>query len=197
MTAAVAMTLAACGSERPIFYYTLDAPAVTPAPQKLDVVLVVANFQAQLVYRDTRIVYRLGPNEVGLYQQHRWAEAPAELVREMVLQSLRKSGRYMSVQAMSTNARGDYILRGRVERFEEVDNPSLTSRVSLHFSLWDPKKRETVWSQDYQNDVPVSEKEVSAVAASMNQNLQQGIQQVTAALDQYLTANPKPPASGN
>ena len=189
-----ALAASACGSVRPIYYYSLDPPAVTPAADKLDVSLVIGRIGAPLVYRDTRIVYRIGPNEMGLYQDHRWAEAPAELVQEMVFQSLRRSKRYKSVQLISSNVRGDYVLRGRVDRFEEVDNP-LSSRVWMHFSLYDPTQGKTVWSQDYQNDAPVSAKEVSAVAASLNQNLQQGITQILGGLDQYLTANPKPPTS--
>jgi ABC-type uncharacterized transport system auxiliary subunit len=183
--------LAACGSARPIYYYSLDPPAVTPSAQKLDVSLIIGRVNAPLVYRDTRIIYRTGPNELGLYQEHRWAESPSELVQEMLVESLRRSGRYQSVQPLMSNAKVDYILRGRVERFEEVDNP-LSSRVWLHFSLYDPKKGEVVWNQDYQQDQAVNGKQVADVAASLNQNLQQGILQITSGLDQYLTANPRP-----
>jgi ABC-type uncharacterized transport system auxiliary subunit len=185
------VALGACGSARPIYYYTLDPPAIAPAPQKLDVSLLIGRVGAPLVYRDTRIVYRTGPNEMGLYQDHRWAASPAELVEEMLLQSLRRSGRYRSVQLLASNAHGDFILRGRVERFEEVEQP-LSSRVWLHFSLYDPSTGTTVWNQDYQQDQGVSGTQVSDVAASLNQNLQQGLLQVTAALDQYLAANPRP-----
>jgi len=189
---ALVMAVAACGSTHPIYYYSLDPPAVTPAPQRLDVSLLIGRVGAPLVYRDTRIVYRMGPNEMGLYQNHRWSSTPSELVEEMLLQSLRRSARYRSVQLLSSNAQGDYIVRGRVERFEEVDGSSpVSTRVWLHFSLYDPKAGQTVWNVDYQQDEAVSGTEVANVAAALNHNLQQGITQVTAGIDQYLTANPR------
>jgi ABC-type uncharacterized transport system auxiliary subunit len=186
------VALAACGAAHPIYYYSLDPPAITPAPQRLDASLLIGRIGAPTVYRDTRIVYRTGPNEMGLYQDHRWAETPADLVQEMLLQSLRKSARYRSVQLLASNAQGDYILRGRVERFEEVDEKPVSTRVWLHFSLYDPKQGHTVWSQDYQQDETVNGKEVANVAAALNHNLQQGILQIIAGLEQYVAANPRP-----
>jgi ABC-type uncharacterized transport system auxiliary subunit len=190
--AVVVTLLAACGSARPIYYYSLDPPAVTPAPQRLDVSLLVGHIGAPLVYRDTRIVYRTGPNEMGLYQDHRWAEPPALMVQEMLLQSLRKSGRYRSVQLGSSNAQGDYIVRGRVERFEEVEGNPLSTSVWLFFSLYDPKEGKTIWTHNYQHDDNVAAKDVSSVAAALNANVQQGVLEIIAGLDQYLAAHPRP-----
>ncbi|HMD32000.1 MAG TPA: ABC-type transport auxiliary lipoprotein family protein [Candidatus Acidoferrales bacterium] len=185
----------ACGAARPVYYYSLDPPAVTPSAQRLEVSLLIGHVGAPLVYRDTRIVYRTGPNELGLYQDHRWAAPPAEQVEEMFFQSLRASKRYQSVQLVASNAQGDYVLRGRVDRFEEVDGKPLSTRVWLHFSLYDPKEGKTVWNQDYQRDEEASGTDVSSVAAALNHNLQQGVLQITAAIDQYLTANPRPAAA--
>ena len=193
--AALPVLVAACGSPRPIHYYSLDPPAVAPAPQRLDVSLLIGHVGAPLVYRDSHILYRTGPNELGVYQDHRWAESPALMVQEMMLQSLRSSGRYRSVQLLSSNAQGDYIVRGRVEHFEQVEGSPLTSRVGLHFSLYDPKEGQTVWTKDYQKDENVAGNDVSSVAASLNHNLQQGVLEITAALDQYLTAHPRPAAT--
>ncbi|HKM91442.1 MAG TPA: ABC-type transport auxiliary lipoprotein family protein [Candidatus Acidoferrales bacterium] len=191
MAAACAVLLAGCGAARPIKYYSLDPPAVTPAAQRLDVSLLIGRIGAPLVYRDTRIVYRTGANELGLYDEHRWAEAPALMVEEMLLQSLRKSGRYRSVQLIASNAQGDYIVRGRVERFEEVEGKPMTARVWLHLSLYDPKTGHTVWTQNYEQDQDVAGSDVASVAAAMSQNLQHGIQELAAGIDQYLTAHPR------
>jgi ABC-type uncharacterized transport system auxiliary subunit len=192
---AVLAALAACGSARPIHYYSLDPPAVTAAAQRLDVSILVGRVGAPLVYRDTHILYRTGPNGLDMYQDHRWAEPPAMMVQEMFLQSLRRSGRYRSVQLVSSSAKGDYVLRGRVERFEQVEGSPLTTRVWLHFSLYDPKEGQNVWIQDYQEDENVAAHDVSSVAASLNHNLQQGVLQIAAGLDQYLAAHPRPAAS--
>jgi len=197
LAAACAMLLAGCGAARPIKYYSLDPPAVTPAAQQLDVSLLIGRIGAPLVYRDTRIVYRNGANELGLYDEHRWSEAPALMVEEMLLQSLRKSGRYRSVQLVASNAQGDYIVRGRVERFEEVEGKPMASRVWLHLSLYDPKTGHTVWTQNYEQDEDVPGSDMSAVVAALDQNLKRGIQELTAGLDQYLSAHPRAASAAN
>jgi len=197
VAAACAVLLAACGAARPIKYYSLDPPAITPAAQRLDVSLLIGHLGAPLVYRDTRIVYRTGVNEVGLYDEHRWVEAPAIMVEEMLLHGLRKSGRYSSVQLIASNAHGDYVLRGRVERFEEVEGKPLSARVWLHLSLYDPKDGQTVWTQNYEQDEEVSGSDLSSVVAALDHNLGRGVQELTAGLDQYLSAHPRPASAAN
>jgi ABC-type uncharacterized transport system auxiliary subunit len=197
IAAACAVLLAGCGAARPINYYSLDAPAVTPAAERLDVSLLIGSVGAPILYRDTRIVYRTGPNQLGLYDEHRWAEAPAQMVQEMLLQTLRRSRRYRSVQLVASNAQGDYVVRGRVERFEEVEGKPMNARIWLHLSLYDPKTGSTVWTQSYQQDQEVSGSDVASVAAAMNQNLQHGIQELASGIDQYLTAHPRAASAGN
>jgi ABC-type uncharacterized transport system auxiliary subunit len=197
VAAACAVLLAGCGAARPTKYYSLDPPAITPAAQRLDVSLLIGRISAPLIYRDTRIVYRTGVNEVGLYEEHRWVEAPAIMVEEMLLRGLRQSGRYASVQLIASNAHGDYVLRGRVERFEEVEGKPMAARVWLHLSLYDPKDGHTVWTQNYEQDEEVTGSDLSSVVAGLNHNLQRGIQELTAGLDQYLAAHPHAATSGN
>jgi ABC-type uncharacterized transport system auxiliary subunit len=192
VAAGCAMMLAGCGAARPIKYYSLDPPEVARTAQRLDVALLIGHFRAPTLYRDTRIVYRTGPNEMGLYEDHRWVAPPALMVEEMLLQTLRRSGNYKSVQLIASNAQGDYVIRGRVERFDEVDGKPLGAQVWLHVSLYDPKKGETVWSHSYQHDEEVSGNDVASVAAALDKNLQQGILELSAEINQYLAEHPRP-----
>jgi ABC-type uncharacterized transport system auxiliary subunit len=191
----IVLLLAACGAARPIKYYSLDPPDVPHAAQPLDVALLVGHVRAPTLYRDTRIVYRASTNEMGVYEEHRWVEAPPLMAEEMILESLRKSGRYKSVQLLSSNAQGDYIVRGRLERFEQVEGKPLSARVWLHLSLYDPKSGQVVWTQPYQHDEEASGGDLNAVVAALDKNLQQGIVELAAGIDQYLTAHPRPPAA--
>jgi ABC-type uncharacterized transport system auxiliary subunit len=195
--AALGLFLAGCGAARPIKYYSLDPPAVSAAPAQLPVSLLVGHFGAPLVYRDTRIVFRTGPNEMGMYEEHRWAEPPAHMVEHMLMRALRASGQYRSVQLIASNAQGDYILRGRIERFEEISGSPLAARVALHVSLYNPKEGHTVWTKDYGQDEPVSGNDVAAVVAALNRNLQRGLVEITSGLDQYFASHPAVPASAH
>jgi ABC-type uncharacterized transport system auxiliary subunit len=197
MAAACAALVAGCGAARPIKYYSLEPPAVAPAAQRLDVSLLIGHFSAPILYRDTRIVYRTGTNEMGLYDEHRWAEPPSQMVEELLLESLRKSGRYRSVQLVASNAQGDYTLRGRIERFEQVEGKPMTARVWLHLRLYDPKEGHTVWTQNYEQDEHVSGSDFTSVVAALDHNLQRGIQELTSGLDDYLAAHPRPASPAN
>lgn len=195
LAAGAVLLLAGCGAARPIKYYSLDPPEVTAAPQRTDVALLVAHFHAPTLYRDTRIVYRSGGNEMGLYEEHRWVEAPALMIEEMVLQYLRRSGRYKSVQNISSNAQGDYIVHGRVERFEQVEGKPLSARVWLRLSLYDPKAGATVWADSYERDEPASGDDFSSIVTALDKNLQQGVIQLAGGIDQYVAAHPHPAES--
>ena len=189
------LLLTACGAARPITYYSLDPPAVTPASERLDASLLIGRVTAPLAYRETRILYRTGPNAMGTYEQNRWVEPPPAMCEEMLLYALRKSRRYASVQPLGSNAKGDYIVRGRLERFEQVEGEPLLARVWLRVTLYDPREGHTVWTGDYEHDEPVAAKELGSVVAALNQNLQRGMVEMASGIDQYLTAHPAPPAA--
>jgi cholesterol transport system auxiliary component len=184
--------LAGCGATRPSKYYQLQGPATPPqaaGSSAYPVALLVGRLTAPHLYRDDRIVYRTGPEQLGTYEYHRWAEPPTEMLEAVLLRMLRESGRYLTVQLLRSNARGDYILRGRLHNFEEVTGSPLMARVAFEIELYEIKSGTTVWSRFYSHDEPVSGKDVPAVVDALNRNVQQGLAQVTAGLDQYFSAH--------
>jgi len=191
LTLALTLLLSACGAARPNKYYALQLPPSRPAASgALPVSLLVGRIAAPHVFRDDRIVYRTGTIEMGTYEYHRWAEPPTEMLEAMLIRLLRDSGRYQSVQSQRSNARGDYILRGRLFSLEEISGPPLMARVALEIELYDVKNGTTVWTQYYSHEEPVQSKEVTAVVEALTRNVQAGLQQITAGLDQYFASHP-------
>ncbi len=187
----LAVLLASCGVAKPVHYYALETPSITPSGGgALPVTLMIGHFSAPNVYRDTRLVYRQGANQMDIYEQQRWAEPPAEMVRDMLLRLLRASGRYRSVHLMGSNVRGDYVVRGRVQHFEEVDAPSLGGRVEMEAELYDPATGATIWTHHYQQEEAANGTTVTAVVEAINRAAQKGVAEVAASLDQYLTEHP-------
>ncbi len=185
--------LASCGATRPSKYYELQVPAAHPqagGSNAYPVALVVGRLTAPHLYRDDRIVYRTGPEQLGTYEYHRWAEPPTEMLEAILLRRLRESGRYRSVQLLRSNARGDFIIRGRLHNFEEVSGSPLVARVALEIELDEVKTGTTVWSQFYSHDEPVNGKDVSAVVEALNRNVQQGLAQITDGIEQYFASHP-------
>jgi len=190
LTSLLALGLGACGSSKPIRYYTLQIPAApTLTTNAYPVSLVVATVNSAQIFQDGPIAYRIGVNEIGTYQLSQWAEPPVNLVRRRLIRMLRSSGDYQSVVELGSNSAGQYLLRGRLYDFEEVDTGGISALVSLEFDLIDRKTGKVVWSHFYSQTDPVPTKDISAVVTALDSNLTRGLNEVTAGLDQYFSTN--------
>jgi ABC-type uncharacterized transport system auxiliary subunit len=195
---AIASFAAACGAPRPVKYYVIDMPstsavsAATPIP----ITLLVARVTASHLYHDDRLVYGSGPVQLGTYEYDRWAESPADMVQRLLISTLRSTGQYAAVARVSSNVRGDYVLRGQLNEMYGVDQPALVARFSLQLELYDPQGRATIWNQTYTHDEPVQGKTVPAIVEAMDRNVAAGMQQLSTGLSQYFAAHPpRPPAA--
>ena len=111
------MLLANCGSARPVKYYTLEglpSPAPSASPATYPVTIVVGHITAPLLYRDDRMVFSNGDVQLGSDSFNRWAEQPTEMLESMMLQDLRATGQFRTVQRLTSNSKGDYMLRGHL-----------------------------------------------------------------------------------
>jgi ABC-type uncharacterized transport system auxiliary subunit len=91
-------------------------------------------------------------------------------------------------------------LRGQLYDFKEVSAGTVVARVSFDMELRDTSTNLTVWRKSYNQDEPVTGKTPADVVAALDRNIDRGIKEVTAGLDQYFSANPPKtaaPASGN
>ncbi|HXM96054.1 MAG TPA: ABC-type transport auxiliary lipoprotein family protein [Candidatus Dormibacteraeota bacterium] len=187
-----AAILSGCGASRPIKYYQLTVPAdvkSSAAPTaSASVALALGPLVTSHLYREDRIVYSAGPGEMGTYAYQRWAEPPVEMMQEVLLRELRASGRYQDVHSQRSNAQGDFVLRGHLYDFKEVSGSPLIARVTAEWELRDLRSGSTVWTHYYSHDEPVNGKDVAAMVAALDRNVQRGIAEVTASLDQYFTA---------
>jgi len=193
----LAGAISGCGGTRPTRYYVISVPA-TPTGQpsgQFPVSLLVARPITSHLYRDDRIVYGSGPVELGTYEFHRWAQSPADMVQDLLVNYLRSTGQYRSVLRPGTNAKGDYIVRSYLRSLYEVDSPDFVARFAVHIDLYDPKAGATVWSGNYSHDEPVSGKSVAAVVEALDKNVRAGMQQLTTELGQYFVEHP-PKAEG-
>ena len=107
---------------------------------------------------------------------------PARPIKE-----LQESERYQHVYSLRSDSRGDYVLRGRLYDFREITGNGVAARVAFEFELRDSKTGATVWSRSYSHDEPVSGKDVTAVVAALNRNVQSGLSEVLEGLDKYFS----------
>jgi ABC-type uncharacterized transport system auxiliary subunit len=194
--------LAGCGAGRPSRYYQLSAakegfrPAV--GAEQYPVTILVSPFRTSHLYREDRIVYSSGSEAMGLYQYERWTEPPAEMLHEILVRQLRGSGRYKEIYSMRSSARGDFVLRGHLYDMKELATGSgLVARVTFEAELVDAKTRNTLWTHPYTHDEPVASKAVDAVVAALNRNVQAGVSDLTASLEQYFASHPSNPGTAS
>jgi ABC-type uncharacterized transport system auxiliary subunit len=189
----LAYLAAGCVSARSPRYYRLNlAPvaaqsSVSPVP----VSILVGRLSAPRILRDDRVVYGMSDVEMGVDEYHRWTEPPTEMIEDLLVQQLRRSGQYKSVQRISSTARGDYLLRGHLSSLNEIDDPAgIKARFNIQLELFDQKAGSVVWTDSYSHDDPVEKKTVTAVVESLQKNVNAGIEQLTASLAQYLASHP-------
>ena len=185
--------LSGCGATRPSKYYQLTVPADPPAVEKADtipVTLLLGALMTSHLYREDRIVYGNDGEQMGTYEYQRWAEPPAEMIQEVLLRELRASGRYRAVQYRRSNMQGDFAIRGHLYDFKEVTGEQMAARVTLELEMRDLKNGATVWTHYYTHDEPTSGKDVPAIVAALDKNVQRGVKEVVESLDQYFAAHP-------
>jgi ABC-type uncharacterized transport system auxiliary subunit len=199
MFALTALLSSGCGAARPIKYYQLTvpgdlAPATDPSP--FPITLLVGPLTGSHLYREDHIIYSMPGENMGMYESQRWAEPPTEMMQDVLFRELRASGRYRTVNTLRSNARGDFILQGRLYDFKEVSANPLVARVAVEYELREMKSGATVWSHYYSHDEPAGGKDVSAVVAALDRNVQGIAAQIKAGLEQYFTEHPPTPAAG-
>jgi len=193
-----AVLAAGCGAARPSKYYQLTVRGDMSSgadPAAFPVTLLLGQLTASQLYRQDCIVYSSAGQHMGTYEYHRWAEPPTEMIEDVLFRELRASGRFRSVNLLRTDARGDFVLHGRLYDLKEVSGNPLVARVAIEYELRETKSGNTVWSHYYSHDEPVSGKDVAAVVAALDRNVQGLIGQVQAGLEQYFSAHPPKPAA--
>jgi ABC-type uncharacterized transport system auxiliary subunit len=192
----LAIVFAGCGAPRPVKYYVIQSNVtpMTSASAQIPVVLLVGRFASSMLYRDDRLVYGSGPVELGTYEYDRWSEPPVDMVQDLLIADLRASGQFRSVSRVSSNVRGDYVVRGRLRALYGVDKPELVARFSLELELFDPATRAIVWTQTYTHDEPVQDKTVPSIVEALDRNVTAGLQQLSAGITQYFLSHPPPAA---
>jgi ABC-type uncharacterized transport system auxiliary subunit len=166
-----------------------NAPPV-PGANPYHVTLMLAPITSSQLYREDHIVYTDSGQDMGVYLYQRWAEPPTEMIRDVLLRDLRASNRFEGVYRWGSDVRGDYLLRGHLYDFREVSGSSLVARVTLELELHEARTGAVVWTRFYTHDEPVARKDISAVVEALDHNVQKGMVEFRAGLDQYFSAHP-------
>ncbi len=169
-----------CGSVPKTYYYTLRVPAPPAANDpKTNFVLGIEHFRAVEMLRDDRIVYYASPTEVNFYQYHRWSADPPSMLSRLSAQQLEDMGVFAAVLLLPSRDPVDYVLRGRVLNFEEIDYEGSTKgRVVLDLKLLRWRDRKVVWSSTHMVERSAEAGGVPGVVTALNASSAQLLREV-------------------
>lgn len=188
---------AGCGGSIPkTHYYVIHLPAAAPQPREpAPYTVAVMPFRAPDQLEQDRILFRPSPVEVDFYEYHRWAERPVSTLTTALVDRLRAQRLFSGVSRFDGRTQADYLVRGRLERLEEVDaTGSVTVQVELAADVVETKTSRTVWSGSALHTGPVTEGEVKAVVAEISRGVDACLAQIMAGLEGFAKALPPAPA---
>lgn len=135
------LLLGACGAPEPAQrdrFYTLE-PQVQAGPattSPLSATLLVYDLSARGFLGGRQIVYRTQdrPLEVQRYNLLLWEEPPGRSIARDLVAALRGTQLFELVVTPAQRGRGDYILRGEIDRFEHLPTAA-PPKVAADFKL--------------------------------------------------------------
>lgn len=121
LAAALAAVLTACAQQAPPKdrFYRLDIPALATrfAAPSLAVV-EVSRLSTDGVLSERPLAYQDADGSLGRYRYDLWAEPPTALLQNALVDALRQSGIAATVITPETRVPPDWMVRGRLNRFE-------------------------------------------------------------------------------
>ena len=182
--------LAACGSARYPTNYVLSFPAaarsIAPAPHVRGA-LAIQEFQCPQYLCEGRIVYRPSSEEIGFYEFHRWAMNPGEMITQFIADSIRSEALFTSVTLPKTGVEPAYVLKGNIERLEEVDQGRDVRTVcTISAELLDTQTKSVVWNHTASQTVAVQNRNVAGVVSSLSSAVRMTVDNLVKSLGETL-----------
>ena len=185
--------LVGCGRVRYPTYYTLNLPAPPdpPVAENVHAALAIREFSAPAYLRQGAIVYKPSPDQIGFYAFHRWAINPCQFVTNSVIERLRASGDFARVKSYDGRPDIDYVLSGRLEKFEELDYADgVRVEVAISAQMTNLATGQTVWTNAVSEVGAVNKRDVPAVVSEMNRTMERAIKELLSAIPVDVATGP-------
>ena len=134
-------------------------------------------------------MYRTLPHKVAYYPYDRWEVPPVEMVTDALIRQLRAGGLYRRVVPYSRDGQVDYMLRGRLLRFDEEDGgpgTPWTAVVEIDYQLVDPQKGQVVSTGLARATQPVQGRQVEAIVESLTAATREAVGSLAAQVAQAI-----------
>jgi ABC-type uncharacterized transport system auxiliary subunit len=188
-----ALVLAGCGSVRYPTSYVLNFPPPVPQAAQSNGVLgpvAIREFRCPEYLCEGRIVYRPSPEEVAFYEYHRWAMDPRQAITQYLEDGLRARSLFQSVTFHERGSETAYVLSGKIERFEEVDQGREVRVVcTISAQLLDTRTKSIVWSRAESDTALVEKRDVAGVVSSLSSAAKTTVDRLLKSITEELPAS--------
>jgi cholesterol transport system auxiliary component len=173
--AVLVLTLAACAGPAapPDSFYRIEvaAPAQRMAKPVLPGVLEVNRLSADGVAAERALAFaRADGGALGHYKYDFWSEPPGELLQDRLAHFLDASGISGRVVRPELRVLSDWILRGKVRRFEQIAGRSEVV-VDLDLAVVGARDGRLVLQENYVARVPAASERVEDAARAMEKGV--------------------------
>jgi ABC-type uncharacterized transport system auxiliary subunit len=186
--------LSGCGGRvRYPNYYTfnLPAPPDPPPAENVHATLAIREFRAPAYLRQTAIVYKPSPEQIGFYAYHRWATNPCDFVTTSLIERIRASGNFVQVKPYDGRPGIEYVLSGRLEKLEEIDyEDGVKVEVAISAQMTNLATGATVWTNAVSEVGDVSKRNVPAVVSEMNHTMDRAISKLLSPMPADVATRP-------
>lgn len=195
-----ALGASACGGKiPPTHYYKLNIPLAPIAAQGgSSSTAILMPFRGSKLLTQDKLVYRPNAEEVGFYEYHRWAEDPRTTVAQSLLDHLRGNKTFDRIVMFDGRTTADYIVRGRIDRLEEVDGPGGSYvKVALRISaeVLSVQEREPLWAGTHEETLEVTTRDVRNVVSTMSAAAAKGVAKLAADINGFVSTHKLPDQS--
>lgn len=162
---------------RQVERYTLEYPAPDFAGMPLaEASLKLERFTEAVTFNTSAMIYRPEPFQLDAYRYHRWRVHPADLIGDLLLRDLRKSGLFKAVFSHLDPQEGRFILEGGVEEFLEIEDQGQRQAVlAMNVTLLDSSARtlpeRILFQKRYRFEEPLEEKTPRGLAKGLSQTM--------------------------
>lgn len=80
-------------------------------------VLLVLQPEARQAFNTTQMAYSVCPYQIAYFAKNEWAETPSEMLKNLLLQTLHRTGRFKAVVSPPFAGRYDYVLSVQILKF--------------------------------------------------------------------------------
>jgi cholesterol transport system auxiliary component len=186
--------LSGCGGKvRYPNYYTLNLPAPPDPPptENVHATVAIREFRAPAYLRQTAIVYKPSPEQIGFYAYHRWAINPCDFLTTSVIERIRASGNFVQVKPYDGRLDIEYVLSGRLEKLEEIDyEGGVKVEVAISAQMTNLATGATVWTNAVSEVGNVNKRDVPAVVSEMNHTMERAISKLLSPMPADVATRP-------